>query len=187
MRRTVYLAGPITGCTDGEANDWRSTASARLADFGITGISPLRCEPLHGERYGTDHPDPRFGVASAIASKNRFDVLNCDMMLAYFPPEEEVDTYPHNETGTTPYKWPSVGTIWEIGMAHMANKQTIVVCENKILLKHPVIQTAGWLVDTLEDGLDVAIGVLQDYAQGNVYERNPVMAVDTYTFPPEGL
>jgi hypothetical protein len=177
-RRTVYLAGPITGCTKGEANDWRDVACARLADFGITGISPLRCEPIVGERYGVGYPDPRFGVPSAIAAKNRFDVENCDMMLAYFPPEEiptwwERVFYRIDNVGPqdVPYKWPSAGTIWEIGMAHMARKQAVVVCENTILFKHPVIQTAPWTLTSLDEGLDVVIGVLQDYAQGNATER----------------
>ena len=175
-RRTVYLAGPITDCTDKEANDWRATASSRLADFGITGISPLRCEPIHGERYGADNPDPRFGVPRAIASKNVFDVRSCDMMLAYFPPEEKVgelwwDADKHGFPDYA-YKWPSVGTIWEIGLAQMASKPTIVVCENKILARHPVIQaSSSWLLDTLDEGLDVAIGVLQDYAEGNAIQR----------------
>jgi nucleoside 2-deoxyribosyltransferase len=175
MRKIVYLAGPINHCTKEEANDWRDAASSRLADFGITGISPLRCEPLVGERYGADYPDPRFGTPNAIASKNKFDVANCDMMLAYFPPEE------HEGFPVTPnhridwdsrcYRWPSVGTIWELGMARMAGKMTIVVCQNTILAKHPVIRTADWMLDTLEEGLDVAIGVLQDYAKGNLIQR----------------
>ncbi len=171
----VYLAGPINGCTNGEANDWRNDASTRLASVGITGISPLRCEPLVGDRYGTDYPDPRFGTPNAIASKNKFDVANCDMMLAYFPPEEIPRWWEKvwfNATvADVPYKWPSVGTIWELGMARMAGKMTIVVCQNTILAKHPVLRTADWLLDTLEEGLDVAIGVLQDYAEGNSIQR----------------
>lgn len=164
--RIVYLAGPINNCTKGEANDWRDYASARLASSRITGISPLRCEPLVGERYGTDYPDPRFGTPSAIASKNRFDVANCDMMLAYFPHEEEAST-----AVCGIYKWPSVGTIWELGMARMAGKMVIVVCQNIILAKHPVIRTADWLLTDLDEGLDVAVGVLQDYAEGNLIQR----------------
>ncbi len=173
MNKTVYLAGPITGCTNGEANDWRHTACTRLADFGITGISPLRCEPIVGERYGVGHPDPRFGVPRAIASKNKFDVQSCDMMLAYFPPEERAAwANPYDGASEAIYKWPSVGTIWEIGMAGMANKPTIVVCQNKILARHPIIQAASsWLLDTLDEGLDVAVGVLQDYAEGNNVQR----------------
>lgn len=173
MRKTVYLAGPINGCTKGEANDWRNTASARLADFGITGISPLRCEPLVGDRYGIGHNDARFGVPSAIASKNRFDVQQCDMMLAYFPPEQYAGAGEHGDM----FYWPSIGTVWEIGMAHAFGTPAIVVCENKILKPHPVIQTAPWVLDNLEEGLDVAIGVLQDYAQGSVIERNPILTI----------
>lgn len=170
----VYLAGPINNCTKGEANDWRNVACTRLTDFGITGISPLRCEPLVGERYGTDYPDPRFGVPSAIASKNKFDVANCDMMLAYFPPEEAVGfktLVPTLERTDPTYSWPSVGTIWEIGMATMANKMVVCVCQNTILARHPVIRTCHWLLETLDEGLDTVVGVLQDYAEGNLHQR----------------
>lgn len=176
MNKTVYLAGPITGCTKGEAHDWRDYASARLASAGITGISPLRCEPLVGDRYGIGYSDPRFGVPRAIAAKNLFDMRACDMALVYFPPEShagmswcEGQKY---EDGDVIYQWPSIGTILELGALRMADKAPIVVCENKILFKHPVFDAfSSWLLTDLDEGIDVAIGVLQDYAQGNDRQR----------------
>lgn len=170
MSKTVYLAGPITGCTKGEAHDWRDYASARLASAGITGISPLRCEPLVGDRYGIGYNDPRFGVPRAIAAKNLFDMRACDMALVYFPPEiclNDLDCQ-HDDV----YVWPSIGTILELGALRMADKAPIVVCENKILFKHPVFDAfSSWLLTDLDEGIDVAIGVLQDYAQGNDRQR----------------
>ncbi len=68
MKPTVYLAGPIAGCDKGEANDWRWHVAGKLRASGIVGISPLRCEPLVGERYMVGYEDPRFGTARAIAS-----------------------------------------------------------------------------------------------------------------------
>jgi nucleoside 2-deoxyribosyltransferase len=81
--KTVYLAGPIVGCNHAEANDWRKDFAARLKDCGITGVSPLRCEPLVGDTYPASNGDPRFGTARAIGSKNVYDVRTCDMGVIY--------------------------------------------------------------------------------------------------------
>lgn len=185
MNKTVYLAGPIMGCTKGEANDWRSYASARLASVGITGISPLRCEPLIGERYGATYNDPRFGVARAIAAKNIYDVQSCDMALFYFPPEEAVGLTRDEEVI---YKWPSVGTLLELGAVRALDKPSIVVCENKLLFKHPVFDAfSSWLLTDLDEGIDVAAGVLQDYAQGNHYQRSAMECQRWADMKGEGL
>jgi hypothetical protein len=150
MKRFVYLAGPILGCTAGEANDWRRYVADTLAPFDITGISPLRCEPLIGERYTTDYPDPRFGVPRAIAAKNRFDVMNCDMTLAYMPAVMGDDI--------------SLGTLGEIFWADMAGKQVLLVSDHPKVLKHPVVDAAvDWKLSTLDEAIDVCIGVLGGY------------------------
>lgn len=157
-RKTVYLAGPILNCNKGEANDWRSDVSNRLAQFGITGISPLRCEPLIGERYSMGYEDPKFGTARAIASKNLFDVQSCDMTLAYLP------------LATNP-NWPSLGTISELAWAKALGKPTILVTDDERLFKHPVIDAnASWTLRDLEDAIEVLVGVLGDYAQGNKFQ-----------------
>lgn len=148
--KTVYLAGPIAGRTYDEANAWRSEATRWLANHGIRGISPLRCEPLRGQRYGElGHEDPRFGTGRAIASKNLMDVQMCDMTLAYLPQIYGV----------------SLGTLMELAWAHAFRRPTILVTDDISLSSHPVVQAnASWLVETLQAGLEVAIGVLADYA-----------------------
>lgn len=153
MRKFVYLAGPILGCTGGEANDWRLAVALRLADCNITGVSPLRCEPLHGERYTEGSMDPRFGTARAIAAKNKFDVMNCDMTLAYLPAAMGTNI--------------SLGTVGEIFWANMANKQTILVSDHPKILLHPVVDAAvNWKLGTLDEAVDVIIGVLGGYTGG---------------------
>jgi nucleoside 2-deoxyribosyltransferase len=91
MTPKIYLGGPIFGATGAEANDWRHDMTARLAPHGIRCISPLRCEPIVGERYDTQYNDPCFGTSEAIVSKNFLDVQNCDMALMYFPKPPAVD------------------------------------------------------------------------------------------------
>jgi hypothetical protein len=87
----IYLAGPIFGATGAEANNWRNDMTARLAPHGIGCISPLRCEPIVGERYDTHYADPCFGTAKAIVSKNFLDVQRCDFALVYMPKPPGVD------------------------------------------------------------------------------------------------
>lgn len=151
--KTVYLAGPIAGCDKGEANDWRNSVGAHLELHGIRGISPLRCEPLIGERYELGCEDPRFGTARAIASKNLLDVRSCDMTLCYLPREL-------ND------RRPSYGTVGELFWAHGSGKPTILVTDCPYLQKHPVVQAASsWSLTTLAEAIEVIVGVLGDYAR----------------------
>src|SRR5205807_2239874 len=117
----VYLAGPITGCTEGQANDWRDHVSQRLAEIGMVGVSPLRCEPIHGETYDFEYDqDPCFGTWEAIAAKNMEDVQRCDVTLAYIPT-----------------KFASDGTLIELGWAKALGKRTILVSTDPKVFKHP--------------------------------------------------
>ena len=148
--RYVYLAGPILGCTRGEANNWRDGFSERLRDIGIVGVSPLRCEPLIGDRYNLNYPDPRFGSARAIASKNKLDVKMCDMTLCYFP-----EGYSFSK-----------GTLVELSWASAYEKPTILVSTVPEIVEHPVVQAcANWVLSDLDEAFDVVAGVLQIYAE----------------------
>jgi len=148
---SVYLAGPITDCNLYEANDWRNAFIGKLRAMGVRGISPLRCEPLHGERYAASYNDPRFGSPKAIGSKNFMDVQRCDLTLAYFP-EAETE------------RRVSIGTIAEVGWAFAMRKPVIIVSEHKTITEHPVlIATSSWMLPTLDDAFDTINGLFGEY------------------------
>ena len=154
MKQTVYLAGPIMGCTRTEANDWRIEFARQLADNDIRGVSPLRCEPLIGERYSMEYADPKFGTARAIGAKNMFDVRQCTMTLAYIPMPDIGQFH-------------SLGTISELAWAAILGKPTILVSNDAFILDHPVLgANAGWLLENLDDALEVIVGVLGGYTIG---------------------
>lgn len=151
MKPTVYLAGPIVNCTTDEANDWRHQLRHRLADHGIVGISPLRCEPAVHGRYDLGYQDDRFGTARAIGSKNIHDVRRCDMTLVYIPGELAKRTPPY-------------GSVSELAWAHIIGKPTILVSDDEFIRAHPVINcNAGWLLKNLTEAEEVIVGVLADY------------------------
>lgn len=154
MSEYVYLGGPILGCNRGEANDWRHNVADQLSQSSIVGISPLRCEPLHGETYQVSTEDPRFGTARAIASKNLFDVTKCDMVLIYLP-------------APPPGRHQSFGSLIELAWAKALGKQTILVSDDPDILLHPVVNAcAGWVLTTLDEAVDVIVGILGGYAGG---------------------
>ena len=154
-KRFVYLAGPILHCTDGQANDWRREVAALLEPHNITGISPLRCEPLVGDTYELTYADERFGSARAIRSKNFHDVRHCDLTLAYLP---LVGGVSHRV---------SIGTVSEISWAFALGKPAILVSDDPIVNEHPVIDAqVGWKLKTLDEAVDVCIGILAGYVGG---------------------
>lgn len=157
MARYVYLAGPIAGKSHGQANDWRTKVMNALAPYGITGISPLRCEPLVGKKYELVYDDPRFGTPNAINCKNWFDTNNCDLVFAYMPAEQNKER-------------PSWGTCMEIAWATALGKPVVLVSDMAGLVNHPLIKANRiWTLDTLDEAVETVIGVLGDYCYQEAY------------------
>jgi len=141
-KKYIYLAGPIAQCNYQEANDWRSYVRSNLHE-NIIGISPLRCEPMHGETYGPGN-DPRYNSPGAIAAKNWYDTEKCDLILAYMPREL-------NE------RRPSYGTTIEIGWAIGLKKPIILVTNDAYLTEHPLIRAnVNWVFEDFENALAVS-------------------------------
>lgn len=178
VRKFVYLAGPILDCTGPEANDWRKLVAGKLAEHNIIGVSPLRCEPLIGERYTANYPDPKFGTAKAISAKNKFDVAACDLVFAYLPKvytdghivgPKAFDPHHGPDIRAKHQKRDSIGTILEIGWAssQQHSKPVILITDDEFIIEHPVMAACnGWCLPTLDDGIEVAVGLLGGYTGG---------------------
>ena len=149
-KKFIYLAGPIADCDIGEANDWRTYVQENLSD-NIVGISPLRCEPLVGDKYAMQYDDIRFGTPAAISAKNLYDTRNCDMVLAYMPVE-------------IVEKKPSIGTTLELGWAMGLQKPVVLVSTAPSLVNHPlIIRNVDWVLNNFDDAFDVIEGIFSDY------------------------
>ncbi|WP_027521745.1 hypothetical protein [Bradyrhizobium sp. Ec3.3] len=186
-RPFIYLAGPIYGCTEGEAKNWRADFAAKLAQHCITGISPLRCEPIVGERYDVAYADPCFGDPKSILAKNFLDLRRCDMTLAYFPaPPEHAElealiadmekwTSDVNRDHIATLKriskkapQRSIGTIGELSWAYALQKPCVVVTDDPLVKSHPftAIQPSWPILSTLDDALRLIVGIYGGYAGG---------------------
>lgn len=146
----VYLAGPITGLTFGEAEDWRSFAKRQLADANITGYSPLRAKDYLLERgVLSGHPDAYndqvLSSAKGILNRDRWDVMTCDAMLVNF-------------LGATAT---SIGTVMEIAYADAYRKPVVVVMEEENLHHHAMLDSSvGWIVTDLDFGIELVKAIL---------------------------
>jgi nucleoside 2-deoxyribosyltransferase len=152
MRKTVYLAGPITGTSYEEAtNGWRKEIAAQLDEEGISCLSPMRgCEHLKGTSKFTSL-EKDYGVnpvttAAAIVARDRNDVRTCDLMIVNF-------------LGATQR---SLGTAVEFGWADRYDKPIILIMEDEGNVHEHVMLThlAGFRVRTLEDAVLLAEHIL---------------------------
>lgn len=100
--KTIYLCGPINGCNDSEANDWRQHVMEELAghyDF----LDPMRRD------YRGRELEP--GIAAEIVNGDKEDLRQSDIVLAFCPK-------------------PSVGTSMELFLFWSTGGENIIVHPN---------------------------------------------------------
>lgn len=145
---SVYLGGPITGLTYDDGNEWRTFAREWLQPWGIQAFSPLRAKEYlrHvGILDGQYHELNVLSGPKGITTRDRFDVMRCDLLLVSFIGAERV----------------SIGTVMEIAWADMLRKPIVVAMEEDNLHRHEMLTTAaGFVVETLEEALMLASAIL---------------------------
>jgi hypothetical protein len=152
IERSVYLAGPITGLTYGEATDWRSAASIWLKARNINAVSPLRGKDFlkdAGVLDGSYEENP-LSTARGIMIRDHFDATQCGAVLVNLLGAKKI----------------SVGTVMEIAWTFEARVPLIVVMEKEgNPHEHPMINEAiSYRVDNLEVGLHVVDTLFKPYA-----------------------
>ena len=151
---TVYLSGPITGCTYEGCTDWREYAAQILISVGIQAISPMRAKnylkklenPIisgHGREYA--HMGV-FSTPQAVVARDRFDTQRADIVLMNLLNADRI----------------SVGTMVELGWADAARVPVVGIIEpqNNIHDHMFVNQLIGFRVATLDEGLHVVRATL---------------------------
>ena len=96
----VYLGGPINGCTDDEANGWRSAVMEVLARRGWSWTDPMVRD------YRGRELEP--GIAAEIVELDKQDIDGCDILLMNCPK-------------------PSVGTSMEVFYGWLTGKRVVCV------------------------------------------------------------
>jgi len=155
MKPSVYLAGPISGSTYDEANDWRESIIDILAGWGINGLNPLRNKQhlsklgVLEDKYEKSHP---LSTPRGIVGRDRMDATNCNVLLVYFP------------LGTDRI---SIGTCIEFGWAN-ANQIPIVVVDESTdkLHNHAMLEEiTDYYVEDIMEGVNIVGNLLIAYTE----------------------
>ncbi len=153
MPSSIYLCGPITGCTFEEAkHGWRKQVYDALTPLGIICYSPLRHQSrdempesnslsMSPNGAGTD----ALSTAKGLTQRDRFDTFRSNLIFC-------------NLLGTTQ---PSIGSMIEFGWAD-AMRIPIVCCMEEGNIHHHgmVVTVASWVVPTLEEGIAITKALL---------------------------
>lgn len=71
MKPTIYLCGPINGCTDAEANDWRTSVKALWLGKCI--------DPMKRDYRGKE-----FEAFREIVELDKIEIASCDVVLVNY-------------------------------------------------------------------------------------------------------
>lgn len=160
--KTVYLAGPISGLSFGEANEWRAEVRDQLLRSGIKCASPLRAKVYIRDAKEIDQASPAIDEndmddtavkamsnSRGITTRDRFDCLNCDVLFVNLLDTDTV----------------SVGTVMEIAWADAVRKPIVLVIEEEgNIHDHAMIrESIGFRVPTVREGVEIVKAILGDY------------------------
>lgn len=151
--KSVYLAGPITGLTYDQGQDWRDYAELCLRNIGIEALSPLRAKSylrkLHGPISGTGEEYAHLGPMSlprGVMTRDRFDATRCDVLLVNLLGAEKV----------------SIGTVMEIAWADL-KRTPIVVAIEPIGNPHEhmmINEAIGFRTPDLDEAINITTAIL---------------------------
>lgn len=147
FKPSVYLAGPITGCSYGQAVHWREVFRD-MAGPEIECWSPMRAKDyLSAESViHHDYPEHVLSCQRGIMTRDYFDCRRADAVVAYLHGAQQV----------------SVGTVCEMAWCFSNRTPLIAVMESTgNPHDHPMLRECiGFRVTTIEEAAHVARTVL---------------------------
>ena len=146
MQQTVYLAGPISGQSYGGATNWRVYTTRQLALRGIDSLDPMRGKAyLSKEEILADSYDEVTATIRGITTRDRFDCMRASVALFNFDGADSV----------------SIGSCIELGWADSKRIPVIVVMTEDNPHWHGMVrEIAGYIVETLDEAIDIACAIL---------------------------
>jgi nucleoside 2-deoxyribosyltransferase len=142
--KSLYLAGPITGLSYGEATDWRQYVADNLPEY-ILPVSPMRGKQYLGDEtsIAKSYEDNPLSCQKGITCRDRDGVKNCDMLFVNFLGAKTV----------------SIGTVMEVAWADAYRKPIVIIMDE--LHNHPILkEVAGFVVHDIDTAIKMAEATL---------------------------
>ena len=146
MKHSVYLAGPITGCTCRGCTGWREYAQAALDSKTTKCKSPMRAKNFWAPDELVDNAGLLNPMASdrGIMCRDHNDCVNASVLLVNFRDAEMT----------------SIGTVMEIAWAYERRVPVVAV----LPLDRPNVHSHGMIdqaIDYITSDLDEAIEIVR--------------------------
>jgi len=144
--KTVYLAGPITGQSYGQAAGWRDEAVKVLAFNDIKGLSPMRGKAYLSDedKLADSYNDRTMSSVVGINVRDFNDCKTCDALFVNFLGADRV----------------SIGTVMEIAWARAFQKPIVIVIDEGNIHNHGMLTFGNILVSSFDEGLRAIIQIL---------------------------
>ena len=113
----------------------------------IAPLSPLRAKDYLTKETNISDSYENFPLSTekAITTRDRFDVMNCDMLLVNFLGAKKV----------------SIGSVIELGWADAFRKPIVLVMEPDNIHKHAIVnEICGFKTQSLDEGIAMVNAVL---------------------------
>jgi hypothetical protein len=144
--KALFLAGPLTGVSYGNALDWRKYVESKLPD-DVIAFSALR-----GKGHVTKelvlkdtYPEHLLSTPQGTITRDRYDVSRCDALFVNFLNSDRV----------------SIGTIMEMAWADAWRIPIILAMEARNIHDHAFVrQVAGFITRDLDEAIQTAVNVV---------------------------
>ena len=145
-KKALFLAGPLTGISYGDALDWRKYVESKLPS-DVIAFSALRGkEYVAKEAVLKDaYPEHLLSTPHGTITRDRYDVSRCDALLVNFLRADRV----------------SIGAIMEMAWADAWRIPIILAMENGNIHDHAFVrQVAGFIAADLDEAIWTAVNVV---------------------------
>lgn len=150
--KSVYLAGPISGLTFDDADEWRTHAIAALRQHSIDGLSPLRGKAYLrtlGSLSTQCLDEGQAGIMSlprSIMARDFHDATHCDVLLV-------------NLLGASRI---SIGTMMEVAWCYQARTPIVCCMDLGNVHEHAMVTEAiDFRVSTVDEAVAVCVAILR--------------------------
>lgn len=146
MKQLVYLAGPISGLTYDDGQNWRDHFIEELSP-DILCASPLRAKSyLKSEGVLEQSYQQPLSSDKGVMTRDHFDCYRSDLILCNFLGASRI----------------SIGSVMECAWAHAYRKPLVLMMEKNNVHNHPMIrESAGFIVEDMEEAAEIIRAILQ--------------------------
>jgi hypothetical protein len=145
-KKALFLAGPLTGISYGDALDWRTYVESKLPS-DVIAFSALRGKEYVAKEAVLEdsYPEHLLSTPQGTITRDRYDISRCDALFVNFLKAERV----------------SIGTVMEMAWADARRIPIILAMVKGNIHDHAFVrQVAAFITGDLDEAIQTAVDVV---------------------------